>query len=384
MVPRNLLLKAILVGLCALVMAVTLSAGLWPFSFRIANQVLWRGERDGLYFGDTGMAISSGRFSGLPTDQTAGCSLELSVEPRLTEDSSTLLSFYDASGPVGIAIRQVLDDMVFSRGAGDKRSERRYKNVFQNYVFEQGRPVQITLTSANGRLEIYLDGVLRKSVAGAELKGTDFTGILVLANTPYENLSWTGTVRGLAIYDHALGPQEVKQHSAVWRSDREMMRKQGDRPYALYLFDEGDGATLHNLGKAGPDLEIPKNYFIFDPGFLVPFWKEFRPDQAYLKDLAVNVFGLVPLGVCFAALFAWVAGQRRSLLYTTLLGLSVSLTIEIVQRFIPTRNSGSTDLITNTLGSALGAWLYLNAKTQSWLAHWGLVELKARRQESAD
>jgi len=353
-------------------MAITLSAGLWPFSFHIANQVYWR--QGGLFFGDTGMVISASKFTGLPTDQAKGCSLELWVEPALTADSSTLLSFYDDSQGGGIAIRQSLDDLVFSRGSGDPRSPFKHRNVFLDHVFEKGRPVQITLTSASGELKIYLDGVLRKSAKNFEMRPDDFTGTLVLANTPYDNLSWTGTVRGLAIYDHALGAEEVRQHGALWHKDREAMRGQLDRPYALYLFDEQSGTVLHNLGKTGSDLEVPPNYFVFDPGFLVPFWKEFRADRNYLKDLAINVFGLVPLGVCFGALFAWMAGRERSLRYATVLGFCVSLTIEILQRFIPNRFSGTMDLITNTLGSGLGAWLYLNRRTQRILKRFKLIE----------
>lgn len=371
--PANPGLKILLAALSVLVLITTLNAGLWPFSFYPENNVTWNPDATGLFFGDHGMVISREPFAGMATDAASGCSVEIWLKPGRASDAGTILSFYNPQASSWIQLRQSIDDLAFSRSFGPDTNRRNQRSLFLDHALRKGEWILVTLTSSGGVLNIYTNGVMRETARNADLRGSDFAGTLLIGTSPYGNSSWSGTVRGLALYEHALRPDEIARDYRAWQKDQEGLGKNGDKPFALYRFDEGSGAAVHNFGRSDRDLEIPKNYFIMQPGFLVPFWREYHANWEYVQDVAINVFGLVPLGFCFCALFAWRIGVRHSLLYATILGFCVSLTIEILQAYMPTRISGTTDLITNTSGAALGAWLYMNAYVQGWLRRLGLI-----------
>src|SRR3974377_1692042 len=92
---------------------------------------------------------------------------------------------------------------------------------------------------------------------------------------------------------------------------------------------------------------------VLDKIFLEPFWREFDLSRNYWDAAVKNIIGFLPFGFCFYPCL-WIHKFRRPALATILLGATVSLTIEVLQAYLPTRDSGTTDLFTNTLGTWIG------------------------------
>lgn len=72
-------------------------------------------------------------------------------------------------------------------------------------------------------------------------------------------------------------------------------------------------------------------------------------------DAGVNVLGYLPFGVLLSFSLHPHLPRRWSWLVTALIGFALSLSMESIQYFIPSRVTSLLDLITNTLGTLLGA-----------------------------
>jgi glycopeptide antibiotics resistance protein len=96
---------------------------------------------------------------------------------------------------------------------------------------------------------------------------------------------------------------------------------------------------------------------VVDKLFMEPFWQEFNMSRGYWSAVLKNIVGFVPLGFCF---YPYLSARQggRAILLTIAVGAIVSFTIEILQAFLPTRDSGMTDIITNSLGTWIGMTFY--------------------------
>ncbi len=340
--------------LCLVVLGGILGAGLWPFR-RPLNAITWLNGQNGLRLAGRSTLWSSGSFqtAGQPDDESR--TLELWVQPGLARASSTILAFSSPENSGQLSASQYHSLFILQREI--RGDQHRNATVGIEGVFRQAVPVFITVTSGPQVTAIYVDGGLNRKFPGTRLS-KDFAGQLVIGTSLVNDVTWSGQLRGIAIYGQELTPAQVREHYETWTTQGRPELSDDERVIALYLFSDRAGKVVHNAVPGGIDLYIPERYALVHQTFLKPFWKEYEPRWSYLSDIAVNIAGLIPLGFVFCAYWSSVRPIKHAILMTTLLGLAVSLTIEVLQSYLPTRDSGTTDLITNTLGAFLGAKLY--------------------------
>jgi VanZ like family/Concanavalin A-like lectin/glucanases superfamily len=342
--------------ICAVVLLGILVAGLWPFHAP-KNEVRWMNHGDGLFFGKYGSIVSAGAFKAHAWRGDNSCSLEIWLKPSRVDSGGMILAFYRPESRVApLALRQYHTGLVVERNFVEGFDEK--AEIYVGDVFTTQKPVFVTITFGNAGTSVYVDGRLVKRVQDYDISNRDLRGRLVVGNAPSTSYNWSGVVKGIAVYDRALSPAGVSRSFADWTNSSQAASAEGEGVIGRYLFDEGKGNVAHNQVDSATDLLIPKRFFVLHEQFLEPPWDEFRPGWHYWKNVAVNVIGFIPLGFFFYAYFSQFHKPGNSTLLTIALGFALSLTIEVLQAFLPTRDSGMTDLITNTLGTAIGVTIF--------------------------
>jgi VanZ family protein len=101
--------------------------------------------------------------------------------------------------------------------------------------------------------------------------------------------------------------------------------------------------------------------------------KEFKAARSYAKDVLLNIAGFVPLGLIACAYFSWTRSRWKAILIAITACGALSFVIEVLQYYIPPRFSGTTDILTNTLGAAVGAALIRSGAVRQALKETKLI-----------
>jgi hypothetical protein len=334
-----------------------LSATLWPFDFVRANGVSWLPEGNGIRFTGAGVILGGAPLRAGGTESDNSCSLEILLRPAGIESLHTILSFYVPSNPRQLLVRQLGDGLLVSHNIMDAQNRGRTGRVDVDHVFQQGKLLLVTMTSGPHGTVIYTNANQRQVFSSFTILRRDFAGRVVMGTSPVRYDPWPGEVYGLAIYSKELTPAEVLQHYRDWTDKRGGDPPDLDRAIARYALTEGTGREIHNAVVSGPDLEIPDRFEVPAKPFLQSPVKQFEANWYYVRGILLNVMGFVPLGFILCAYWGKTRNRKQAILHAILAGGVLSFGIEVLQAYVPQRDSGVTDIITNSLGAALGAVL---------------------------
>jgi VanZ family protein len=259
-------------------------------------------------------------------------------------------------------LQQYLDELLVQRIV-NARPRQRVEVLEIEKVFQAAEIVLITLTSGPTGSAVYINGRKVKDVSQQRLAAEDLAGPLVIGTSPTHSSPWQGELLGMALYNQQLGDEEVAQGYLQWKAAGAPDERATASLVSLYRFDERAGRASQDVIGNGPALNIPARYVLPNKPILArPPLREMRRLH-FWADVAVNIGGFMPLGFFLCVYFS-LASVRNPVIVAIAGGLLLSFTIELLQIWLPLRDSDATDIVTNFTGTAIGAAFFLSLRPQ--------------------
>ena len=353
--------------LCVAISIVLLLAGLWPFDFFPKNNVRWLPDQRVLRFGRYGIACSPEPIEvpGTTLDFRKPIQLEFKVRPGNEPGNSIprILSICDEDSRELFFVGQWKNDLIIRLSSGKNPSSGSYRETGVDNLFRKNRSVALAVRLEESGVSVFADGEFVKSQAGYSL--SRFSGprtrvVFLLGNSPAGESPWEGDFLEFSIrQDIATGREQGnpgRQVAGPWAhvGGNEAVAKGHDPS------NKKAGMMFRTAGEPGFEMWVPVAFRPLKRTILFPPWKETRFNRSFWMDVAVNVIGFIPFGFCFYALLRTTReGKDGSTTFLiVLLGAGISLSIELLQAYLPSRDSSLTDVLSNAMGSYIGVSLF--------------------------
>ena len=358
------LTRAMLLRINLALLVLILFFGLRFRDFSLTNHVAWLDGRNGIRIGHNGIAYAE---IGLPRKRAADAPTALTIEMALKAEDNAgdrfrfVLSVNGGQDEAQLLLGQWRHSLIVMNG-DDYDGHRGIPKLGVRDALPPQTSRLITVTADGGGTRVYLDGVLADASSRFTLHLPVHQPLLhlVLGNSIYARHSWSGDVYGLAIYPYAFTPEQVAHQSRLWRSEQRFAALAATNATVFYAFAEGRGVAAADGSGAARDLQLPPRMKILAKEVLAAPWQGNGLSRQLILDMLINVAGFMPFGFFLYALLLRSTPPRQRLAIPLTIGvcLVTSLTIEVVQAWIPSRSSQSLDLILNTAGGGLGVLCY--------------------------
>ena len=352
-------LKCLIIISSAIVLVI-LFAGLNPRDFHFSNSVKWLKDKPGIAIDKYGILYTSPFVARGDVFKSDDFSIEMALRPAKNneKDFGFIVVIENRKDGDQLLVAQWLSQIVVMNG-GDYDYRRRTKRISVKIGPPSHQARLLTITTGKEGTKVYIDGELAGAEKDLILRIPEGQDRILLSNSTYGRQSWRGDIYGLALYGSALSGKKILSHFVQWSNTKDFSFIAQEKPAVLYLFDEGGGSKVLDHSGGKHDLEIPPRMKILKKKILPLGWDEWKFNRSVLQDVVINLMGFIPLGFFFAATLLKLGGiyRRHYRLIAICLGFMISLFIEILQMWIPSRSSEMRDLLMNTLGAFLGTMI---------------------------
>ncbi len=350
------------VFLFILVLLVTLFFGLRPKGYSFINQAKWFEDRNGIYFEKYGIIHSENELQKLTIFDEIN--IVMALRPyHIDKKLSKIITIIDKKNKEILAVEQWTDELMVTVYSSKMRT---------SVLGFSGALSKDTTRSAfisvnRESISISIDSVT-KNRRHRFLLPEDFLkeGRLIVGASAEGRNPWQGEISYLAIFNSFM-PDTIRDKLLLNATQLLNEFQSGFRPTALFTFKTEEGTTISDRSGNSWNLTKPVLTRVFRKIYLkcIP---EFDRPGSFLSDTIINFLGFIPLGIiCHIMLTQFIRKGKRSLFLTTLVCFFISLGIELVQVYIPTRTSQLPDIILNSAGAYVGAIMAGSRLLPRWL-----------------
>jgi hypothetical protein len=291
------------------------------------------------------------------TSQDA-CAIEIYVLPFTSDDAGNFLTFSSDDNLDAVFLRQWRESLLVYKSTPRRGRAPKLVDFEIDSVMRVKELVLLTISSGPHGTTVYVDGKVAKSNPRFRIHLADLYRKIVLGTSPSNFQVWHGQIRGLAIYDGEISPEQAQTQFVGWSSGSfspAAFAGSMNHALAIYDFSERSGNAVRSEIKSAPQLTIPTYFSIPHKPLLASPVEEFDWTSSWRTDVIANILGFMPFGFVLCGFFALSRPRGQAILISTLVGALLSLTVESLQYYIPQRDSSLTDVMSNTTGTLLGA-----------------------------
>lgn len=363
--PRRLKVPvrlSLLRAICIAIVASYALACLWPFDLHPKNNAGWRQGSKSFRLGWQSIAYSEkeldlgGQHD--PALEAGSISIEIWLRPRIRSDHEihSILTLYDGTDPENLMIAEWQSALLMRTAVLNAQGERRYRETGLSAALPEGGRSLITVTSGRSGTVFYLEGNPVRSWPRLLMRPEILRGRIILGTSSRGKNWWSGEVFGLAILRTTLSPADVLRRYRLWTGGRSEELKAEEGLAALYFFNEGGGRRIWDHSPSGNSLLLPEYFEVFRKTVLHPPWNDDRISRSDLEDIVSNILGFIPFGFFYFIYRRGVGSGSwvREVLITGLAAAAISMAIELIQVYLPVRDSSLMDFICNVVGACAG------------------------------